>query len=256
MVSLQNLDGVLWLLLLLGPLFLLVRLVHREIQINLLLVVRHPELVKVIFSLLFIPGVLLHEFSHYLAAVLLGVRTGRFSLIPQSMPDGRLQLGYVETASTDMVRDAMIGAAPLILGGIFVGYAGTVRLGLDGLWLAANSGSIASFSDAAQRVYGLPDFWLWFYLTFAVSSTMLPSASDRRAWLPLLLTSIALVVLALFFGLGDWLLQNAAPLFNQALRSLAAVFAISALLHLGLLPPFIGLRYLLQRITGLRISDS
>jgi hypothetical protein len=255
MTLFQNLDGVLWLLLLLGPLFFVVRIVHREIQVNLLLLVRQTELVKVLFSLLFVPGVLLHEFSHFLMAKILGVRTGRFSLIPQSMPDGRLQLGYVETARTDMLRDALIGAAPLIVGGVFVGYAGTARLGLDQLWLAANSGAFGTFLAAFQQVYGLPDFWLWFYLTFTVSSTMLPSTSDRRAWLPLSFVAIGLLVLALFVGLGDWLAQNAAPMFNQVLRAQAMVFAISILLHAGLLPPLLGFRYLLQRLTGLRVNS-
>lgn len=251
----ENLDGVLWLLLLLGPLFLLVRFVHREIQVNLLLIVRHPELVKVIFSLLFVPGVILHELSHYLVAQLLGVRTGRFSLIPQSMPDGRLQLGYVETAQTDVLRDSLIGFAPLIFGGIFVGYSGTFRLGLDDLWLSLNSGSMIIIVNALRQVYAQPDFWLWFYLTFTVSSTMLPSASDRRAWIPLALAVLVLLALALIVGFGEWLVINAAPVLNQVLRAQAVVFAISILLHLGLLLPLIGSRYLLQRITGLRIQE-
>ena len=251
----DSIDGVLWLLILLGPLFFLVRLIHREIQINLLLLFRHPELVKVIFSLLFVPGVLLHEFSHYLMAQALGVRTGRFSLVPRSMPDGRLQLGYVETAPTDIVRDSIIGFAPLILGGILVGYAGTVRLGLDGLWLAFADRNLAEIMMALRNVYGRPDFWLWFYLTFTVSSTMLPSASDRRAWIPLGLTAFALLSIALIVGLGDWLAQNAAPFLNNVLRAQAVVFGISILLHSGLFLPLVGLRHLLQRITGLRVSE-
>ena len=51
-----------------------------------------------IFSILFLPGVFLHEFSHFVMAKILRVRTGKFSIFPQSLPDGRLQLGYVETA--------------------------------------------------------------------------------------------------------------------------------------------------------------
>jgi hypothetical protein len=252
---LQNLDGILWLLVLLGPLFLCVRLVHREIQGNLLLILRHIELVKVIFSLLFLPGVLLHELSHFLMAKILGVRTGRFSLVPQSMPDGRLQLGYVETAPTDVLRDAIIGAAPLILGGFFVGYAGTTHLGLDKMWLAINTMGFRVIFDSVLQTYSLPDFWLWFYLTFTVSSTMLPSSSDRRAWLPLVLVIIVLFVAALLIGMGDWLAQNIAPMLDQVFGTLAAVFAISLVLHLGLLFPLIGLRIAIERITGMRVSS-
>jgi len=55
-------------------------------------------------------------------AKVLRVRTGRFSIFPQSLPDGRLQLGYVETARSDVVRDSLIGAAPLIVGTLVIAY--------------------------------------------------------------------------------------------------------------------------------------
>src|SRR5512145_1583640 len=100
----------------LGPLLFAQRWLHRETQLVFLLLTRSARLALGLFSLLFFPGVLLHELSHYLMARLLGVRTGRFSLLPELMPDGKLRLGFVETAETDIVRDALIGAAPLISG--------------------------------------------------------------------------------------------------------------------------------------------
>ena len=84
----------------------------------------------------------------------------------------------------------------------------------------------------------MPDFLLWFYLAFAVSSTMLPSASDRRAWLPLGLVAALLLGISLAAGAGPWLLANAAPWVNRGLEAAALVLAISLGLHLVLLPPF------------------
>ena len=75
-----------------------------------------------IFSIIFLPGVFLHESSHFVMAKILRVPTGDFSIFPQSLPDGRLQLGYVETARSDIVRNSLIGAAPLIIGTFFVAY--------------------------------------------------------------------------------------------------------------------------------------
>ena len=63
---LSNLDGLWWLLLLLGPLLLLQRSLHREIQVLFLVVTRRPDIAIALFSVLFFPGVLLHEGSHYL----------------------------------------------------------------------------------------------------------------------------------------------------------------------------------------------
>ena len=91
-------EGLVWFLLLLGPFLFLQRSLHREVQAFFLLLTRRQDISIVIFSLLFFPGVLLHETSHYLMARLLNVRTGRFSIIPRPLPDGHLQLGYVETA--------------------------------------------------------------------------------------------------------------------------------------------------------------
>jgi hypothetical protein len=44
--------------------------------------------------------------------------TRGFSIIPKMMPEGYLRMGYVEVAETDIVRDSLIGAAPLILGNL------------------------------------------------------------------------------------------------------------------------------------------
>ena len=82
--------GLLWLILALGPLLILQRLLHREIQLIFLYITRRVDLAMALFSLLFFPGVLLHEGSHFLAARLLGVRTGGFSILPHLLPGGRL----------------------------------------------------------------------------------------------------------------------------------------------------------------------
>lgn len=245
------------LLLLLAALYILQRRLHYETQAIFLLLTRRPEISVVLFSLLFFPGVLLHEISHYLVARLLGVRTGRFSLFPEPMPNGRLRLGFVETASTDFIRDGLIGIAPLLAGGGFVIYAGHFQLGLLRLWnefiAGEATGLLAGLSSLRER----PDFWLWFYLIFAVSSTMLPSASDRRAWLAISLFGGLILLVALLVGAGPWLLGTwerlAAPVM-QGLQGLTIVFGISSAVHLVLLPPLWAIRTSLVRLTGLSVA--
>ncbi|MCA1838420.1 MAG: hypothetical protein LC674_06620, partial [Actinobacteria bacterium] len=54
----------------------------------------HPG--RVIFYLLILPGVVLHEVAHYLACLLTGTRVLRFvPFSPQRSASGRLMLGYV-----------------------------------------------------------------------------------------------------------------------------------------------------------------
>jgi len=249
-----NWDGFMWLLLLLGPLLILQRGLHRNIQAVFLILTRRSELSLALFSLLFFPGVLIHEVSHFLVARLLGVRTGRFSLLPRAMPNGKLQLGYVETARTDILRDALIGAAPLVAGGLFVAYAGLNRLGLETVLGAMQGLRIPEVWAALRESIGHQDYWLWFYLTFTVSSTMLPSASDRRAWPSIAIVLVIVLGLALVSGAGPWMAGTLAPVFNEALRALDIVLGISVLFHLVLLPPFWILHRLLEKLTGMQVA--
>ncbi|HXD10703.1 MAG TPA: hypothetical protein VN653_11620, partial [Anaerolineales bacterium] len=124
----NQLAGFFWFVLMLVPLILLQRLLHREIQAVFLILTRSAQLTMGIFQFIFLPGVFLHEASHFLMAKILRVPTGRFSILPQPLSDGRLRLGYVETARSDIIRDSLIGAAPLIFGTIFVAYIAINRL--------------------------------------------------------------------------------------------------------------------------------
>lgn len=247
-------EGLGWLLLLLGPLILFQRALHREIQAIFLLITRRADVALVIFSILFFPGVLLHETSHYLMAAMLRVRTGRFSLIPRNLGYGRLQLGYVETAQTDFVRDALVGFAPLLSGGLFVGYAGRARLGLLAVWEALTGGVPGVLGATLKSTVAQPDFWLWFYLTVVVSSTMLPSPSDRRAWVPLGIAVGLLVGVGILIGIGPWMLANLGDTLNDALRSTAVVFGMSSGAHLVVLLPAWVLRQGLSRLMGMEVT--
>jgi len=246
-------DGLVWLLFLIGPLLFVQRRLHFELQAVFLLMTRRPGVALGLFSLLFLPGVLLHETSHYLMARLLRVRTGRFSLLPQLLPSGKLQLGFVETEKSDFLRDALIGLAPLLTGGLAIAFLGLDRLGLAPLGSAFGSADWPVFWQLMRNLPAQSDFWLWFYLAFAISTTMLPSDSDRRAWLPLGLTLLGLIVTSLLAGAGPWLLENIAPWLNRGLRALSTVFGISLGIHIVLWLPLRLLREVICKVTGMRL---
>ena len=248
------LSGLLWCVFTLVPLAFLQRLLHREIQASFLILSRSAEFSIALFSILFLPGVMLHELSHYLIALILGVRAASFSLIPQLLPNGRLQLGYVETVKTDFLRDSLIGAAPLLAGGSVVAFLAVARLDLIPLWDAFRHGQFSLFWLGLTLLPQTPDFPLWFYLLFTISSTMLPSPADRHAWLPLGVTMAVLLGAAVLAGAGPWMLEHVAPALNRFLLSAAVVFGLSAALHALLLLPWGLLHVGLSKVTGLDVE--
>ena len=187
-------------------------------------------------------------------AKLLFVRTGGFSLIPQSLPDGHLRMGYMETAQTDVARDSLIGAAPVLAGGAVVALIALYPLKLLPLWGVLRSGQFDLFWLGITLLPQIKDFWLWFYLTFAISSTMMPSESDRNAWLPLALILVGLLGFALLAGAGPWMMASVTPSINAFLRSAALVFGLSSTLHAILSLPVMLAHRVLSRITGLDVT--
>ena len=248
-----QLSGLLWFTLMLVPLILLQRLLHREIQAVFLILTRDTRLTMGIFAMLFLPGVFLHELSHFVMAKILQVRTGKFSIFPKSLPDGRLQLGYVETAKSDVIRDSLIGAAPLIVGTLFVAYVAIYHLQMRVLWDAFRNGQFDLFWLGVRTLPQAPDFYLWFYLAFAVSSTMMPSESDRHAWLELAISIGVLFSIALLAGAGPWMVGALAPLVGTFLSSVAVILGLSSAIHLILLLPTMLVHRLLARITGMDV---
>ena len=249
-----QLTGFFWFVLMLVPLIYLQRLLHREIQAVFLILTRNAQITMGIFQFIFLPGVFLHEASHFVMAKILRVPTGRFSILPKPLPDGRLQLGYVETAHADIIRDSLIGAAPLIIGTFVVAYVSIYQLEMRVLWDVLRDGKFNLFWMGIRALPNVQDFYVWFYLTFAVSSTMMPSESDRHAWLELVISVGILFSITLLIGAGPWMLDNVAPIISNFLSSVAVIFGLSSAVHILLVLPTALIRKLLTRITGVDIQ--
>ena len=249
----NQLAGFIWFVLMLAPLIFLQRLLHREMQAVFLIATRSGRFTIGLFQLIFLPGVFLHESSHYLMAKILRVPTGRFSVLPRPLPDGRLQMGYVEIAQSDIARDSLIGAAPLIAGTIFTAYVALYVLDMRVLWDTLRNGQMSMFWMGIKLLPTVNNFYLWAYLAFVVSSMMMPSQSDRHAWLELVISVSILFVVALLVGAGPWMLSNVAPTLSDFLSSVAVIFGLSAAVHGILALPVTLLHKLLARITGVDV---
>jgi len=188
---------LLWLLVTLVPLFLLKRWINRHVQGLGLLLVGDNDLAMFLYFVLFLPGILLHELSHWLMAKLLGVRTGQVSIWPSRRKAGRpMRLGAVKVEQTDPVRNSLIGLAPLVSGTLVILLIGDWILGLKTI----PSGAWPRLWENLAAYIQVPDFWLWLYLIFAVSNAMLPSETDRQSWQPVLIFWGGVVVLLYLVG--------------------------------------------------------
>ena len=247
-------NGIAWLSLLLLGLAILQRRVHFEFQAIFLLLTKRIDLSILLFSIVFLPGVLLHEISHYLTAKLLRVPTGRFSVLPRPLPEGKLQLGYVETYKTDVFRDALIGFAPLVTGITVIALISYFQFEIIPSTDSIKIASMNIIMDTFFRVYSQSDFWLWFYFIFVISSTMYPSASDRRSWLSMFVLLFVILLFFILLGAGPWMIDVLIPGFNEILLGLSIILGISAFIHVVFLIPSWLIRLIITRATGLRVA--
>ena len=191
--------SIIWLIVVFLSMLGLRRWIEAHVQGVAYLITGHQTVATWIFFLIFLPGTLVHEVSHWLVAKALGVRTGRIVIWPQPKKDGSLWLGAVQVARSDPLRSSLIGLAPLISGSLLVALIG-LHLQLDGLGDTLISGHWERVWDALAHSTTLPDFWLWLYLLFAIANRMLPSPADREPWKPMLVFLALLSVVTISAG--------------------------------------------------------
>jgi hypothetical protein len=181
-------------------LFLVQRWITRSLQEVSIRWVGDPDVALIIYFVLVLPGVILHELSHWLMAKLLGVRVSRPKIGPVRMGRSRrVSLGSVRVGKVDPVRASLIGVAPLLGGSAVILLIGNLVLGVDELTNAMAGQGLDRILDGLAQMIQVADFWLWLYLIFAASNAMLPSESDMAAVRPVLMflgivTAIVLIV--------------------------------------------------------------
>jgi hypothetical protein len=255
-VSFLDFDGFVFFAISLLVLIVIQRLLQKEIQIVLLLITGNPNLAIGIFSILLLPGVFIHEFSHLMMSILLRVPVLKLSLVPEVTKKGRIRLGFVQTAKTDVVRDSLIGLAPFIVGLVLLALIGTLKFGITAI---ANQ-SIADYFEVllsfSKEIPKVTDFGIWLYLAFAISTTMIPSESDRQSWKLIFIVLFLVLSVVFLSGLGDWMMTQIYPTINKWLFSLGIILVGSAIIHVLLIIPVWLLRQVIQIVSGYRVAKN
>ncbi len=241
---------VLWTAAAAVAMWLLQEQLHRHIQGLVLLLTGDERAVAAVHFLLLLPGIVVHELSHWLAARLLGVRCGPISLGPQRKRGQQVRFGSVQIGRTDAVRESLIGLAPLVVGTGLVLVLARWGFGL----LPTAELRPALWPARLLRCLQARDAWLWVYLIFAVANAMLPSASDRRAWRTFglylaLVLAVTYALIGIPQGSETWLAWGARLLgYLAAAFSLTAAIDLAALLFILLMERLVGL------LTGRRVE--
>lgn len=133
-----------------------------------------------LLSVLFLPGVVVHELAHMLMASILFVPVGDIEFLPK-ITDHGVKLGSVAIAKTDPIRRALIGFAPVFVG-VFILF-GVMFYLVTPLGFTTN-GTLTLFIAA--------------YVAFEIGNTMFSSRKDLEGTIELLVV-FALFGLILYF---------------------------------------------------------
>lgn len=137
-----------------------------------------------LLSVLFLPGVIVHELSHLFVALILFVRVGEMEFTPK-VTEGKLKLGSVQIEKTDPIRRAVIGFAPI--------FVGLILILMTVYFFEKNLPVLKSleFYAMAPIVIGI------IYTLFVISNTMFSSAKDMEGTIELTV-AFAIIFVALY----------------------------------------------------------
>jgi len=168
----------------LGPLLALFRHIERWLHQHIFkvgwLLTNNYQITTVLYYIVFLPGILLHEATLWLAAGLLNVRAKRAIQFPEQQEIGELRLNFIRvSAQTGQIKLTMIKLAPLLAGIAALWAISGHVLNLDQFAAAAAMGTIDGLALAVSQLLRSADFWLWFYLAFTVANTMFPELPKK-----------------------------------------------------------------------------
>jgi len=175
-----------------------------------MLLTRSRAVAVTVVTLLAFPGTVIHELSHLFTAEVLGVRTGKLTLVPESIREEEVKTGSVMIAATDPFRRYTIGLAP-----VFAGLMAITAL---------------SYLLSLSTTYDLLSIF-YFYLLFAVSNSMFSSREDLKGFIPFILTLTILIAAAYIagirVGLTGPILAFVIKILDALTKSLGVVLALN-----------------------------
>ena len=198
------------------------------------------------YAIFFLPGTLVHEFSHWFMAQLLGVKTTGFRVFPKLDRKGTIQLGAVDVRGGNVVEHTLIGMAPMLLGGILTLFLSYLLVDAGSLGAVMQAEQFGAIWQTASGMFTHSDALILFYLLFTISGSMFLSASDRAPMKQMALY-LAVVLLPIFiFGKMPALPESWARFMAEMFTVFASGLAVALLVH-GMITAILAALYFLAR---------
>lgn len=182
----------------------------------------------IILIIITFPGTVIHELAHLFTAEILGVKTGKLSLVPESIREEQINTGSVQVAETDPVRRSIIGIAPVGAGIVIMTALSYFLPGQFEMLQINLSAGIIHYSQ-----FIILGFLI--YALFAVSNTMFASEVDMKGVWPVAII-LGLIFTALYLsGFRLFLTGNALLVAEKIISSLVMSTGMVLILNLLIL---------------------
>lgn len=175
-----------YLLIIITALFFLSKMINNQLFCLLRKFTARKNLIYSIISLLYLPGTILHEFSHFFAATIMFLKVREIRIFPE-FEKNYIKLGRVIYEKKDFFRGFLVGIAPIFGALIFFYLIFNFQLFHSNNWLT--------------------NIFLM-YLIFSISSTMFSSKQDLVDFAYIIPFMIFLWIILYIFQIDDIIFKN------------------------------------------------
>jgi hypothetical protein len=216
------------------------------------LTTKNFQTTTILYYTFFLPGVVLHELTYWLAAGLLNVRAERAIQWPEKQEIGELKLNFVKLAPrSSLWRVAIITLCPLIIGILTITLIANNIFQLPSLLAASTPVTLQNLNSARQVLFQTPDFWLWFYVAFTISNTMIPDLAQSTGWRRIGIVLGVIVTVLVVIGLGNAVVLGVLTGgVANILNAVSGVFAIIIVINVFMVGVLSVIENTIEFITG------
>lgn len=207
-------------------LYFISRITIQEVFYFFAIFTKNRKTIFLLTSLLFFPGTVLHEMSHFIVAMMMMLKVRDVKIIPEIEGD-KIKLGRVLYEKKDVVRGVIVGVAPILAGILFFLFVSFISVNFkDNIFLTG----------------------LMIYVIFAVSTTMFSSKQDLIDIVFLIPFVIIIIFILYVFKIPVVdVLQNFLLKLNSSLVIINRFLFYSFVIHGILIISFKSLRKLIKK---------